>query len=556
MKATLTASHSTRRTRVLTGIGLAILLCIAIWFFLLRDGGGNAVSYRTAPVERGHIVSAVSSSGTLNAVITVQVGSQVSGQIQEMLADYNSEVRAGQVIARIDPETFTARVRQAQAELEVSRANVVIQRAGVDRAQKELANAQSSLVSARAQTEKAQVTLDNSLRNLQRRKALYQSGAISESQTDDAQTAHDQSLAELKSALAGEKAAESLVASREAALKTAGAQVDHAVEQVKQKEAALHQAEVDLDHTYIRSPVDGVVIERAVDIGQTVAASFQAPKLFTIAQDLREMQVEVDVDEADIGRVNVGQAAVFTVDAFPGREFSGQVLQIRKAPRVVQNVVTYTVLVSAQNTDKRLLPGMTANIQIIVAERRDVLKVPNAALRFRPEGEEAKPQASPAEMLAESSGQGGAGQVEERLRQLDAALNLTASQQNQVRVILSEVREKLGGLRRQGADPDEIRKEAAALRESSRGAILALLSPAQKEMYASYMASRETGAASRGRLHVLNSKGRPVPVELVLGITDGTFTEVVNGDLQAGQKVIVGSNPANQKPAPRPRFGF
>ena len=164
--------------------------------------------------------------------------------------------------------------------------------------------------------------------------------------------------------------------------------MDYAIEQVRQKEAALYQAEVDLENTFIRSPVDGVVIERAVDIGQTVAATFQAPKLFVIAQDLRQMQVETDVDEADIGRVHVGQEAIFTVDAFAGREFHGQVLQVRKAPRVVQNVVTYTVLVSADNSDLRLLPGMTANIQIIVDERQNALKVPNAALRFKPNGED------------------------------------------------------------------------------------------------------------------------------------------------------------------------
>ena len=556
MKLSVTPSSSARRTRLIIGAALAFLIALTVWFFILLDNRGNSESYRMAPVERGHIVSAVSTTGTLNAVITVQVGSQVSGQIKDLLADYNSEVKAGQVIARIDPETFDARVRQAQAELEVARANVVIQRAGIERAQKELANAVSSLASGTAQTEKARVTLDNSRRNLERRKALFKSGAISESQTDDAQTAHDQALAQLKSAQADENAAESLVASREAALKTAKAQVDYAVEQVKQKEAALHQSEVDLDHTYIRSPVDGVVIERTVDIGQTVAASFQAPKLFTIAQDLRQMQVEADVDEADIGRVHVGQPAVFTVDAFPAREFSGQVLQIRKAPRVVQNVVTYTVLVSAENPDKRLLPGMTANIQIIVDERQNVLKVPNAALRFRPNSEEDRPQGASADMRGASANQGGPGQIEDRLKQLGAALNLTESQQNQVRVILSEIREKLSTMRRQGADLDEIRKEASTLRERSRSAILALLSPAQKEKYALYVATQETGPASKGRLYSLDSKGRPVLIELVLGITDGTFTEVVSGNIESGQQVIVGSNPANQKPAPRPRFGF
>src|SRR5512139_3507967 len=312
-----------RNVKVTIGSFLLVGLFLLLGLAFFRDGRNGASSFRLAAVERAPINSAVITTGTLNAVITVLVGSQVSGQIEELLADFNSEVQAGQVIARIDPETFTARVRQAEAELGVAKANVGIQRTGVERAQKELANGVDSLNSTKAQTEKARVTLTNSRRNRDRRIALYKTGAVSESQTDDAQTLHDQSLAQLNSAEAEERAAESLVASRAAALKSARAQVDYALEQVRQKEAALNQAVIDFEHTFIRSPVDGVVIERAVDVGQTVAASLQAPKLFTIAQDLRQMQVETDVDEADIGRVVVGHPAVFTVDAYPGREFTG-----------------------------------------------------------------------------------------------------------------------------------------------------------------------------------------------------------------------------------------
>jgi HlyD family secretion protein len=352
--------------------------------------------------------------------------------------------------------------------LEVARANVKIQRVGIERAQKELANAVSSLASAKARTEKARVTLVNAKRNMERRRALFQSGAVSESQIDDARTAHDQTQAQLKSDEADERAAESLVATREAALKTARAQVDYAIEEVRQKEAALNTAEVDLENTFIRSPVDGVVIERAVDIGQTVAASFQAPKLFVIAQDLRQMQVETDVDEADIGHVHVGQEAVFTVDAFAGREFHGKVLQIRKAPRIVQYVVTYTVVVSADNSDLRLLPGMTANIQIIVDERQNALKVPNAALRFKPNGEEVK---SPGE---------------------------------------------------------------------------------------SSSASASSGEKAQPKVYVTGEKGKPHPVDLILGISDGTFTEVVSGELHTGQQVIIGVNMTPSKTSGRAakRFAF
>lgn len=545
------------RRSVKVAIGCALLLgaVTLVWAVFLRDGRNGASSFRLAAVERGPIISAVSTSGTLNAVITVQVGSQVSGQIKELLADFNSEVTAGHVIARIDPETFAAKVRQAQAELDVARANVHIQRAGIERAQKELANAAATLNSAKARTEKALVTLVNAKRNLERRRVLFQSGSVSESQIDDAQTAHDQTQAQMKSDEADERAAESMVATREAALKTARAQVDYAIEQVRQKEAALNQAEVDFENTFIRSPVDGVVIERAVDIGQTVAATFQAPKLFVIAQDLRQMQVETDVDEADIGRVHVGQDAIFTVDAFAGREFHGQVLQVRKAPRVVQNVVTYTVLVSADNSDLRLLPGMTANIQIIVDERQNALKVPNAALRFKPNDEDAK---STGESRSASASSGETAQPEERLKQLTAALRLTESQQNQVRVILSDTRSTLDALRRQDATPEEIRRETQAQRERTRNIVATLLSSEQREKYIRLAAAQEGVAPLRGKVYVAGEKDKPQPVDLVLGISDGTFTEVVSGALDTGQQVIIGVNLTASKISGRAakRFAF
>jgi len=542
--------------RAKTIIAIAAVMAItAIWFFFFRNGQEDSVSFRTASVERGPIVSAVSTSGTLNAVITVQVGSQVSGQIKELLADFNSEVQAGQVIARIDPETFEAKVRQARAELDVARANVHIQRAGVERAQKELANSAASFNSAKARTEKARISLVNAKRNLERRRALFQSGSVSESQIDDTQTTHDQAQAQAKSDEAEERAAESLVATREAALKTARAQVDYAIEQVRQKDAALNQTEIDLENTFIRSPVEGVVIERAVDIGQTVAASLQAPKLFVIAQDLRQMQVETDVDEADIGRVHVGQEAIFTVDAFAGREFHGQVMQIRKAPRVVQNVVTYTVLVSADNSDMRLLPGMTANIQIIVDERQNALKVPNAALRFKPNGEDLK---STGESRNATVSSGETGQPEERLKQLTAALRLTESQQNQVRVILSDAREKLEALRRQDATPEEIRRETQTQHERTRTSVATLLSPEQREKYVRFAAAQEGVSPIRGKVYIPGEKGKPQPIDLVLGISDGTFTEAVSGDLSTGQMVIIGVNLTASKTSGRAakRFAF
>ena len=348
---------------------LAAGAIVAAMVYYSGDDESEQSEFSFAKVDRGSIVRLVSSTGTLNALVTVQVGSQVSGQIKELLADFNSEVQQDQVIARIDPVNFEARVRQFEAELAVSRANVAIQSSAVERARAELQNARSAAAAASAQTEKARVALSDARRNRDRKEALRKKSIISESQFDEAVAAYDQAVAQVRAAEAEEKAKYSLIRSREAALKMAKAQVEHAQAQVKQKEAALHQSKVDLEHTVIRSPVDGVVIGRSVDIGQTVAASLQAPTLFTIAQDLREMQVDTSVDEADIGCIQVGQGTTFTVDAFPGREFKGQIIQIRKQPKTVQNVVTYTVVVSVDNSGLLLLPGMTANVQIAVDER-------------------------------------------------------------------------------------------------------------------------------------------------------------------------------------------
>jgi HlyD family secretion protein len=257
---------------------LAASAIVAAMVYYSGDDEGEQSEFNFAKVERGSILSLVSSTGTLNALVTVQVGSQASGQIKELLADFNSEVQQDQVIARIDPVNFEARVRQFESELAVSRANVAIQSAAVERARAELQNARSGAAATMAQTEKARVVLNDARRNRDRKEALHKKSIISESQFDEAVAAYDQAVAQVRAAEAEEKAKHSLIRSREAALKMAKAQVEHAQAQVKQKEAALHQSKVDLEHTVIRSPVDGVVIGRSVDIGQTVAASLQAPQ--------------------------------------------------------------------------------------------------------------------------------------------------------------------------------------------------------------------------------------------------------------------------------------
>lgn len=563
--------------KFLVPVSLVLVLISLGWFYIKTSSEGKQPIFRLARVERGPIVSAVSATGTLNAVVTVQVGSQVSGQIKELLADFNSEVRKDQVITLIAPENFEARVRQAEADLVVAIANVEIQRAAVERSRADLHNASAGLAAAKAQTQKAQVALADAKRHLEREEFLFKKSIASKSELDNAQNAYDQAVAQLETNRAQQQAQAFLISSREAMLKMAEAEVEHALAQVKHREAALNQTKVDLEHTIIRSPVDGVVIGRSVDIGQTVAASLQAPTLFTIAQDLRKMQVNACLDEADIGRINVGQRAIFTVDAFPAREFTGSVEQIRKAPQTIQNVVTYTVIVSAQNLDLRLLPGMTANVQIIVDERSDAVKVPNAALRFRPSSDGMKPaggnqQSQPAAELggsgtgltAASNGwkpgeRGGPMGEPDRLARLTEALMLSEDQQTQIRAIFAGMREQIAALRQQGAAPDEARPQTQRLREQNREAIMAILTPEQRDKYRQMIAARTSNPVTRGRVWVLGADQKPTAVDVTVGISDGNCTEIIRGELKEGQQVIVGTNQTVRKPSSAGglgRFGF
>jgi len=340
-------------------------------FYWLSNGKGRA-SFRTAPVERGDIQSTISATGTLNAVITVQVGTQVSGTIAQLFVDYNSPVKKGMLIARIDPATFEAKVNQAKADLESARAAVLNQRAAVARAQADVASARANVVRQDVAVRDARIKAEARVR-------LFQEGGISQEERDSAQATLDSAEAQLTAAQASQRASE-------AAMEVAQAQLAAAEATVKQKQAALDQAQVDLNNTYIRAPVDGIVVSRNVDVGQTVAASLQAPTLFLIAQDLTKMQVDTNVDEADVGRVALGQEATFTVDSFPGELFRGRVVQIRQAPQVVQNVVTYITVVAVSNPELKLKPGMTANVKILVARRENALLVPNAAFRVRLDG--------------------------------------------------------------------------------------------------------------------------------------------------------------------------
>ena len=319
---------------VIAILAVAVLAGGATWLY--RSRNSKTPPFKTAQVERGDINQSVSATGNLNAVTTVQVGSQVSGTIRKIFVDFNSPVKKGQPIAEIDTSLFRASVVQAQGGLDSAKANL----------------------------DKAKVTAANSLRTLQRNKELLKDGFVAQADVDNAQTDYDSAVSQVR-------AAEALV---------------------DQAKGALSVATTNLGYTTIYSPVNGTVVSRNVDVGQTVGASFQTPTLFTIAQDLTKMQIDTNVDEADIGNTKEGQTANFTVDAYPEKTFTGKVSQVRNSPIITQNVVTYDVVIAVDNKEMLLKPGMTANVAILTRTAKDAIKIPNAALRYRPAGK-GKPEA-------------------------------------------------------------------------------------------------------------------------------------------------------------------
>jgi HlyD family secretion protein len=392
---------------------IAILVLAGTGYGFWRWGSSPKESpYVTTPVQRGTVTQVVSSTGTLQAVVTVLVGSQISGTIDKLFADFNTKVQAGQVVAQLNQDKFKAAVDQARANLLAAESNLA----------------------------KAKVSVVDAQRTLQRNRELRKRDLMAQSELDAAQTAYDAALAQLE--------------------------VNKA--QTAQAQAALNQAMVDLNNTVIRSPVDGIVISRNVDVGQTVAASLQAPTLFTIANDLAKMEVHTNVDEADVGNVSEGQEVTFTVDAFPARRFRGRVHQVRNAPTVVQNVVTYDAVVRIDNKELLLKPGMTANVQFLVNRKEDVLTIPNMAMRFKP-----------------------------------------PDQKNEAQELLRQ--------------------------EQSRAA----------PTVGARRTSRSPGGGGGGRggrritIYVL-SAGKAEPVEVQLGITDGSKTEVRDGELREKDAVIIG----------------
>jgi len=500
------------------------------YFFKGREPG---VKYRTAKVERGSLSSFVTANGTVNPVITVLVGSQVSGTIQKLYADYNTPVKEGQLIAQIDPALFQALVAQAKAKLENAKATFM-------NAQADIATARSNIEASKANVLKAKVSLDEAQRNLNRSLELYRRNLIATSDRDSAQTAYDSAVALLEAAQAQEKASDAQLDSAKARLESARAGI-------KQTEAELELAQVNLDHTRIIAPVTGIVISRNVDVGQTVAASLQAPTLFTIAQDLTEMQVDTNVSEADIGRVAVGQETTFTVDAFPQITFKGKVTEIRNAPMTIQNVVTYDVVVQVKNPDLKLRPGMTANVSILVAHRENALTIPNAALRFRPEfaRREASGLPKPAgSKPIPASASAASGQNLERLK---AELNLSQNQQAKLSRILAEAQREMQMYKK--LSPEKALNKSKETWAAARVKIYSVLNEEQKKKYDQMLRRTEASKESIPVYKVWTPvpQGRPLPVEITTGISDGTFTEVLSGLLKEGQEVIIEAVGGNSK---------
>ena len=499
------------------GITVAVLAAaIAGAYFWNKTRAANAEGgYRTETVERGDIRVAISSTGTLSAISTVTVGSQVSGQVTEVLVDFNDRVKKGDVLLTLDPSTYQAQIEQGSAQI---------------------ASAQASL-------RQAQATLRNAQLDYQRKADLGKQQLVAKSDVDLAR----------------------------AALEQAQAQVNSAQAQIRQQTASTQTTRVNLERTVIRSPVDGVVLTRTIEEGQTVAASLQAPELFTIAEDLAKMKIELAVDESDIGQVKVGQSVSFTVDAFADRQFKGVVDQVRLSATTTSNVVTYPVVVSVDNSDGTLLPGLTVNAEIEVSKRPNVLKLGNAALRFKP-GEGSALAALQPEGPGQQQGQGGAGGrsagMVDDLRSLAATMNLDARQQAALDTALEQMQQRQAarsaapqngqssgssmfggrgpGMPRMGGAPDANMQAQmrARMRERFSQQFAGFIATLDEDQRKTWNAAMEAQlSAKRVTLYKLVD-GKPQAVMARLGASDGSTTEVSGRNIAEGDQIISGERSA------------
>lgn len=360
-----------------------VIVALALGGFSYYNRAKKAV-FLTAKVQRGDLESAISATGSLAAVISVPVGSQVSGNVAAVYVDYNSVVKKGQLVAQIDPAPFQTKVDQAKANLDSARAQITNAEVGVRKADLDIANAELNITNQKAALVRSQSQVKDAQRKLDLQTKMFTDKIGTQDARDSAQAVYDQAIASQDSAQAQLKSAQANLESVKAQREVALTQKVTATAQVATANANLQNAQLDLEHTRITSPVDGVVIARNTDVGQTVQASYSVATLFTIAQDLSKMQVETNIDESDISRVRQEQDATFTVDAYPGQTFHGTVMQVRHSPTNVQNVITYTVVIAVDNPDGKLFPGMTANVRLVTDHLSAALKIPAAALRFRP----------------------------------------------------------------------------------------------------------------------------------------------------------------------------
>ena len=459
--------------RTLTLLLLTGLVLSAGLYTYLRQPD-SVPEVRTATVSTGDVIDSVGATGILEAVTTVQVGSQVSGKIQELYADFNSIVRAGEVIARLDPSLFETQVEQSKA----------------------------NLIRAQADVERLTIAIDDAETKLARAKGLSARSLIPASELEAAQVEARLAEAQLRSSRA----------------------------QMTQAEASLNQVNVNLGHTIITSPIDGIVISRSVDVGQTVAASMQAPILFLLAADLTKMKVNANIDESDVGRIRPGQVVTFRVDAYPDSEFEGLVSQVRLEPIVVENVVTYATQIDVPNPDLRLKPGMTATVTLEIARRNDAVRIPNAALRFRPTDDMFVALSLPLPEQPEvgrSDGQGG--RPEGRRQMMERFQNMSEEERTTMREQLGR-RPGQGGVGEQanvGSRRRPTRPVATdAIPATERGAttIDALFGPLPV-------------IVTRGQVWLYEG-GDVKPTALRLGITDGAFTELLDPAIPLGTELV------------------
>ena len=531
------------KTRVILITSCLVLAGVAGGYYYFNSSTG-AEDFLTGKIEKGSIRKTVSATGTLQAVKTVQVGSQVSGTIAALNVDFNSVVRKGQVVAQLDPALFQAQVAQARANRESSRANLADARARLLAAEATLVNQRAGVTSSRANLAAVKAQRDDAARLLERQEALARGGIIADRDLESVKAAYeaakaryDQAAAQLDQSKSAEESA------AKAGLEGARAQVKQAEAQIKQTEAALQLAEVNLSHTTISSPIDGVVVSRNVDVGQTVAASLSAPTLFTIANDLTQMWVIANVDQADIGVISANNRVSFTVDAFPGENFRGTINQLRLSPLDVQNVVTYQVVIDVLNKDLKLKPGMTANLTFTIDERNNVLKVPNSALRFRPK-----------DVTQEK--------IREIIRAADSAAPPAAQEPKKPegeKPTDSAQKPKEGAQPGQPGQPGQRGQGGQGRRQDQAGQ-----QAERKPDGAGAGFAPTTSAVIAGQkrvIWVLGPDKKPQPRVITIGITDGVFAEINEGAFKEGDLVIIGQNVStnssstSNRPQTPPGFG-